>query len=41
MESYITRLRKLATSFKYGELMDDFIRDRLVIGLNDNGDKVR
>ena len=33
-------MRKLAGSCEYGET-DDFIRDRLVIGLKDNGDKVR
>ena len=41
VQSYITRLRKLAASCEYSKLMDDFIRDRLVIRLNDNGDKVR
>ena len=41
VQSYVTRLRKLAASCEYGERTDDFIRDRLVIGLKDNGDKVR
>ena len=41
VQSYVTRLRKLATSCEYGELTDDLIRDRLVIGLKHNGDKVR
>lgn len=40
-QSYVTRLRKLAASCEYGELTDDLIRDRLVIGLKNNGDKVR
>ena len=40
VQSYVTRLRKLATSCKYGKLTDDFIRDRLV-SLKDNVDKVR
>ena len=39
--SYVTRLRKMAASCEYGELMDEFIRDRLVIGLKNQGDKVR
>ena len=41
VQSYVTRLRKLATSCECGELTDDLIRDRLVIGLKHNGDKVR
>ena len=41
VQSYVTRLRKLATSCEYGELTDEFIRDRLVIGLKNQGDKVR
>ncbi|XP_078368291.1 uncharacterized protein LOC144652146 [Oculina patagonica] len=41
VQSYVTRLRKLAASCEYGELTDEFIRDRLVIGLKDKGDKVR
>ena len=41
VQSYLTRLRKLAASCEYGERMDDFVRDRLVISLKDNGDKVR
>ena len=41
VQSYVTRLRKLAASCEYGERTDDFIRNRLVIGLKDNGDKVR
>ena len=41
VQSYVTRLRKLATSCEYGELTDDLIRDRLVIGLKHNGEKVR
>ena len=40
-KSYVTRLRKLAASCEYGELTDDLIRDRLVIGLKNNGDKIR
>ena len=41
VQSYVTRLRKLAASCEYSERTDDFIRNRLVIGLKDNGDKVR
>ena len=41
VQSYVTRLRKLAASCEYGELTDEFIRDRLVIGLKNQRDKVR
>ena len=41
VQSYVTRLRKLAASCKYGALTDELIRDRLVIGLKNQGDKVR
>ena len=41
VQTYVTRLRKLAASCEYGALTDEFIRDRLVIGLKNQGDKVR
>ena len=41
VQSYVTRLIKLAASCEYGELTDEFIRDRLVIGLKNRGDKGR
>ena len=41
VQSYVTRLRKLAASCEYGALTDELIRDRLVIGLKNQGDKVR
>ena len=41
VQTYVTRLRKLAASCEYGALTDEFIRDRLVIGLKSHGDKVR
>ena len=41
VQSYVTRLRKLATSCEYGAVTDELIRDRLVIGLKNRGDKVR
>ena len=41
VQSYIIRLRKLAPSCAYGELTEDLIRDRLVIRLRTDGDKVR
>ena len=41
VQSYITRLRKLAASCEYGALTDKLIRGRLVIGLKNQGDKVR
>lgn len=40
VQSYCTRLRKLAASCEYGALTDELIRDRLVIGLKNQGDKV-
>ena len=41
VQTYVTRLRKLAASSEYGALTYEFIRDRLVIGLKSQGDKVR
>ena len=41
VQTYVTRLRKLAASCEYGALTDEFIQDRLVIGLKNQGDKVR
>ena len=41
VQTYVTRLRKLAASCEYGALTNEFIRDRLVIGLKSQGDKVR
>jgi hypothetical protein len=40
-QSYVTRLRKLAASCEYGALTDELIRDRLAIGLKNQGDKIR
>ena len=39
VDSYVTRLRKLASSCEFGTLTDELIRDKLVIGLNDRGTK--
>ena len=41
VQTYVKRLRKLAVSCEYRALTDEFIRDRLVIGLKNHGDKVR
>ena len=41
LSKVVTRLRKLAASCDYGALTDELIRDRLVIGLKNQGDKVR
>ena len=41
VQTYVTRLRKLAASCESGALTDEFIRDRLLIGLKSHGDKVR
>ena len=37
IEGYLNRLRKLASTCKFGNLCDELIRDRLVIGVKDNG----
>lgn len=39
VDSYVTRLRKFASSCEFGTLTDELIRDKLVIGLNDRGTK--
>ena len=39
VDSYVTRLRKFASSCEFGTLTDELIRDKLVICLNDRGTK--
>ena len=39
VDSYIARLRKLASSCEFGSLTDELFRDRLVIGLINTGTK--
>ena len=41
VDQYVTRLRHLANSCKFEALLDDFIRDRLVLGTNDNSARAR
>ncbi len=36
MEQYIMELYKLAESCNYGNMKDEMIRDRLVVGIRDN-----
>ena len=36
MDAYVTALRKLAKTCNYGTLADSLIRDRIVVGINDN-----
>ena len=36
IDSYLARLRKLAATCEYGQLCDELVRDRLVIGITDN-----
>ncbi len=36
MEQYIMELYKLAESCNYGDMKDEMIRDRLVVGIRDN-----
>ena len=40
-DSYVTRLRKFASSCKFGTLTDELIRDKLVIGIMVRGTKVK
>ena len=39
VDSYVTRLRKFASSCKFETLTDELIRDKLVIGILDRGTK--
>ena len=39
VDSYVTRLRKFASSCKFGTLTDELICDKLVIGIIDRGTK--
>ena len=39
VDSYVTRLRKFASSCKFGTLTDELIHDKLVIGILDRGTK--
>ena len=39
VDSYVTRLRKFASSCKFGTVTDELIRDKLVIGIIDKGTK--
>ena len=36
VDAYVTALRKLAKTCNYGSLTDSLIRDRMVVGINDN-----
>jgi hypothetical protein len=36
-DNYVNRLRKLIKNCKYGELIDEFLRDRLVVSIRDRG----
>lgn len=41
IDIYVNRLRKLASTCNYGAQTDEFIRDRLIIGLNSRSTKLR
>jgi len=41
IDSYVSRLRKLSSTCKFGALTDDLIRDRLIIGLNSRSTQLR
>lgn len=41
IDEFVNRLRKLASSCKFGTLTDEMIRDRIVIGLQDKATKLR
>ena len=36
VDAYVTALRKLVKTCNYGSLTDSLIRDRMVVGINDN-----
>lgn len=36
VDAYVTAVRKLAKTCNYGALTDALIRDRIVVGINDN-----
>ena len=40
-DEYVNRLRHLASSCEYGTLLDEMIRDRLVLGCKDNASRAR
>ena len=35
-DTYLSRLRKLAKTCNYGPLQDELIKDRIVVGIQDN-----
>ncbi|XP_062619910.1 uncharacterized protein K02A2.6-like [Saccostrea cucullata] len=41
LDQYVTKLRQLADSCEFGSLTDDMIRDRLVLGIDDNPTRAR
>ena len=41
IDEFVNRLRKQASSCKFGTLTDEMIRDRIVIGLQDRNTKLR
>ena len=41
IEQFLNRLRKLASTCVYATLLDELIRDRLVIGIRDNASRAR
>ena len=40
-DTFVSKLRQLAATCEYGELQDQLIRDRIVIGLNDQAQRAR
>ena len=41
IDTYVTRLRHLAQSCEFGNMTDQFIRDRIVLGTNDSAARAR
>ena len=41
IDSYVSRLRKLASTCKFGALTDELIRDRLILGLSNRSTQLR
>ena len=40
-DQFLTRLRELVSTCEYGALTDEMVRDRIVIGINDNQSRGR
>ena len=41
IDTFVTRLRKLASTCNFGSLADEFLRDRIVVGIKDDDLRIR